>query len=129
MQAGGINQVQLAERTGLAVSRVNNYLHGNYRTINPAHLSIIVQALDATPADTAALIQAYLFDLLPDACRGLIEILPPSALKSERWKMPSKGLPPEFARSLTDLYILCASSAAVRRRTAGWIEIMRETQK
>ena len=30
MQTGGVNQVALAARAGIAVSRVNNYLRGNY---------------------------------------------------------------------------------------------------
>jgi transcriptional regulator with XRE-family HTH domain len=40
MQERGVNQVQLAQRAGLAVSRLNNYLQGKYRTITPAHLGI-----------------------------------------------------------------------------------------
>ena len=35
MERNGINQVQLSAATGIAVSRINNYLHGKYRTIRP----------------------------------------------------------------------------------------------
>lgn len=77
MQARGVNQVALSTGAGLAVSRVNNYLRGNYRTIKPTHLAAIVRALDPTPADLAALVEAYLFDLLPGSCRGLVEIRTP----------------------------------------------------
>ena len=42
MERNGINQVQMGVATGIAVSRINNYLHGKYRTIRPDHLGKIV---------------------------------------------------------------------------------------
>ena len=127
MQDKGINQVRLSERTGIAISRLNNYLRGNYRTIKPGHLAAICGALGTTPADTAPIVQAYLYDLLPESCRGLIEICVPGARDSGRWKVPSKGLPPHFAVELRNLYRLCVTDPKVRRRTAEWVELMRET--
>jgi transcriptional regulator with XRE-family HTH domain len=126
MQERGVNQVLLSERSGIAVSRVNNYLQGKYRTIKPAHLEAISAALGGTPADNAALIQAYLFDLLPEECRGLVEIRVPGAKETGRWSVPSKGLPKWFAAALRELYVLCASNATVRQRTAEWVKMMRE---
>jgi transcriptional regulator with XRE-family HTH domain len=129
MQDRGVNQVQLSQRTGIAVSRLNNYVHGNYRTVKPTHLQAISEALGSTPADNAALVQAYMFDLLPDGCRGLVEIRVPGVRESAgKWEVPSKGLPGEFAAALRDLYVLCVSSARVRQRTAEWVRIMRETK-
>lgn len=128
MQERGVNQVLLSQRSGVVVSRINNYLHGRYRTIKPAHLEAISAALGGTPADNAVLIQAYLFDLLPDECRGLVEIRVPGIKESGRWKVPSKGLPKDFAAALRELYVLCVSRVKVRQRTAGWIEIMRKTK-
>ena len=69
MQERGINQVTLGAKAGLAVSRINNYLQGHFRTIKPAHVAAICEALETTPADTAALIQAYTYDLLPENLR------------------------------------------------------------
>jgi hypothetical protein len=50
---------------GIAVSRVNNYLHGKYRTIRPDHLGLLVGAAARTPAERLELVRAYLTDLLP----------------------------------------------------------------
>lgn len=128
MQERGVNQTQLSQRARLAVSRINNYLQGRYRTITPAHLEAIFGALGGTPADNAALVQAYLFDLLPEECRGLVEIRIPGAKPAARWAVPSKDLPKWFATALRDLYVLCVSSVTVRQRTAEWIALMRETK-
>jgi Cro/C1-type HTH DNA-binding domain len=127
MQDCDVNQVRLSELTGIAVSRINNYLHGNYRTIKPAHLAAISKALSEKPADVAALAQAYLFDLLPDDCRGRVEIKATGARETGKWEVPSKGLPKEFATAFQDLYVLCASDAQARQRTAQWIALMRDT--
>ena len=60
MQERGINQVTLGAKAGLAVSRINNYLQGHFRTIKPAHVAAICKALETTPADTAALFKRTL---------------------------------------------------------------------
>lgn len=105
MQERDINQVQLSERAGLAVSRLNNYLQGKYRTVKPAHLEALSAALGGTPADNAALVQAYLFNLLPENCRGLVEIRVPGVRESGKWEVPSKGLPKDFAATFKNLYL------------------------
>jgi transcriptional regulator with XRE-family HTH domain len=127
MQTSGVNQVELAQRTGIAISRINNYLKGHYRTIKPPHVGAIAEALGGGAAG-GVLVEAYLFDLLPDSCRGLIEVRWPGMKTGERWAVPTKGLSRAFAGQLEDLYRLCASSAKVRQRTAEWIALMRETK-
>jgi transcriptional regulator with XRE-family HTH domain len=127
MQERGVNQVELSRRTGIAVSRVNNYLKGHYRTVKPAHVGAIAEALGGGAAG-GVLIEAYLFDLLPDSCRGLIEVRYPGLKTGERWAVPTKGLSRAFAGQFEDLYRLCASDAKVRDRTAEWIQLMRETK-
>jgi hypothetical protein len=107
---------------------LNNYVHGNYRTIKPAHLAAICNAVSSTATDTAALVEAYLFDLLPESCRGLIEIRVPGAVNTGKWDVPTKGLPANFAAALRDLYVLCVANPKARERTAEWVEIMRETK-
>ena len=128
MQSRSINQVTLSAKAGLAVSRVNNYLQGNYRTIKPAHLAAICKALGSTPGDTASLIQAYAYDLLPENLRGMVDIRVLGAREAGKWEVPSKGLPPAFAAEFADLYKLTVSNSEVRQRTAEWIQLMRETK-
>ena len=60
MERNGINQVQLGAATGIAVSRVNNYLQGKYRTIRPDHLKLIAKAVGRTPEETGELARAYI---------------------------------------------------------------------
>lgn len=128
MQDKGINQVRLSERTGIAISRLNNYLQGNYRTLKPGHLASICGVLGTTPSDTAPLIQAYLFDLLPASCRGLIDIRVPGSRETGRWEVPTKGLPPDFAAKFRELYGLCVAHPKVLRRTSEWVALMRDTK-
>jgi transcriptional regulator with XRE-family HTH domain len=127
MQNQGVNQVQLSKLTGIAVSRVNNYLKGHYRTIRPAHVAAICGAL-GTPAETAAMSQAYLYDLLPDSCRGLVDIRVSGNRETGRWEVPTKGLPPDFASKFRELYALCVAHPKVLRRTSEWVRLMRETK-
>lgn len=127
MQEQGINQVEMSAKTGIAVSRINNYIQGNFRTMKPAHLEKIVTALGGPAGSTAPLVEAYLFDLLPEGCRGRIEIKIPGASRAQHWEVPSKGLPEKFATEFADLYRLCASQVKTRQRTAEWIALMRDT--
>jgi len=53
MERNGINQVELSAATEIAVSRINNYLHGKYRTIRPEHLGLIAKAAGRTTATHA----------------------------------------------------------------------------
>ena len=126
MQERGVNQVELSRRTGIAVSRINNYLKGKFRTVKPAHVEAMVEALGGGKA-AGLLIETYLFDLLPENCRGLIEIKYPGMPTGGRWTPPAKGLSRDFAGQFRDLYRLCVTSVKVRERTEGWIGIMRET--
>jgi hypothetical protein len=48
MQEHGVNQVELSQRTGIAVSRVNNYLYGHYRSIKPKHAGALADAFGGT---------------------------------------------------------------------------------
>lgn len=113
----------------MAVSRINNYLRGNYRSVSAAHLEAIVRSLARSPADTAALVEAYLFDLVPESCRSLVEFRVPGVKQGGRWAVPAKGLPVEFAEAFRDLYRLCVSQPKVRQRTAEWVQLMRETAR
>jgi DNA-binding Xre family transcriptional regulator len=128
MQSRGVNQVQLAGNAGMAISRINNYLHGNYRSVTIAHLAAICKALDGTPADTAALIQAYAYDLLPAGCRGMVDIRVLGARETGYWEVPSVGLPQKFAAEFADLYKLSVGNSNVRQRTGKWVQLMRETR-
>ena len=125
MQERGVNQVELGRRTGIAVSRINNYVKGKYRAIRPAHAGAIAKALGGAKTG-GALVEAYLFDLLPESCRGLIAIKHPGAPAGGRWSLPAKGLSRDFAAEFGELYKLCVSSVEVRQRTGLWIEVMRE---
>jgi hypothetical protein len=49
-----------------------------------------------------------LFGLLPDDCRGRVEIKAAGAREADKWEVPSKGLPKEFATAFQDLYVLRA---------------------
>ena len=125
MQEAKANQVELARRTGISVSRINNYLRGNYATVTVGHAESL--AALAPPGRGAALIEAYLMDLVPEECRRWVEIRYPGMPAGLRWNVPAKGLPPEFAGQFAELYRLCVSSARVRERTKEWIAIMRES--
>jgi transcriptional regulator with XRE-family HTH domain len=126
MQEHDVNQVDLAQRTGIAVSRINSYLFGKYRTIKPAHAGQMAAAFGGT--DGAALIEAYLYDLIPPECRGLVEVKYPDQKTGKGWTVPVKGLPQEFAGQWADFYRLCASSATVRERTSEWLRLMADTK-
>lgn len=129
MQKGGLNQVELSERTGIAISRLNNYLHGKYRAIKPEHLEAIVKAFGGPGPEHADLIQAYLLDALPEACRGLIDVRMPGARERDSWTLHTKGLDKEFAEVWKTLYLLCVTHAKIRDRTREWMAIMHEVAK
>ena len=65
---------EVAAATGIAVSRVNNYLHGKYRTIRPDHLGALAAASGKTSEERSELVRAYLLDLLPASLQGTIRI-------------------------------------------------------
>src|SRR5947209_19138627 len=74
MQKRDVNQVELAQKTGIAVSRINNYLQAKYRTIKPAHIAAICESVTDNPAERAELVKIYLLDMLPDTLTGMVEI-------------------------------------------------------
>lgn len=127
MQSRGVSQVSLAHRSGIAVSRVNQYVNGNYFIISPAHLLAVLKALAGAPVDTAALIETYLWDALPDPCRRMVEIRFPGTKKTGHWRVPSKGLPADFARDLERPDLLGVEHPKVRRPTGNCVRMMRES--
>ncbi|HKB89378.1 MAG TPA: helix-turn-helix transcriptional regulator [Opitutaceae bacterium] len=128
MQKRGVNQVELARTTGIAVSRINNYLQAKYRTIKPAHLAAICENVTDNAPERAELVKIYLLDLLPDPLKGAVEIKTLSQPKDfEDWFLRRNRLPGNFAKDFEELYKLCVSVQKVRSRTADWIRIMRET--
>lgn len=121
-----MNQITVATRSGITVSRINNYLHGRYCTVAKKHAEALATAFGKGKAG-AALTEAYLLDLVSEECRRWIEIKFPEMSSSTKWMVPTKGLNRDFAEKMSDLYRLCVSSALVRRRTKEWIAIMRES--
>jgi hypothetical protein len=127
MQERGVNQAELHNRSGIAVSRINNYLQGRFRTIKPEHVEAILKALGGGSRGGAALVQAYLLDRISDECQRWIEINIPGSKETHKWQFPNNDLTPSFAAALKDLYLLCVVNVKVRQRTREWIAIMKET--
>lgn len=128
MQEKGVTQVELARRTGIAVSRINNYVKGRYRTVRTSHVERIAGAFGG-PGPGGLLVEAYLHDLVPERLRGLFEVRYPDMPKATKWSLPSKRLPQPFADGFRELYFLCAANVTVRERTQEWIQLMRETRR
>jgi DNA-binding Xre family transcriptional regulator len=127
MQKNDINQVQLHKLTGIAVSRINNYLQAKYRTIKPAHIQAICEKVTSDNPERAELVKTYLLDLLPDAMKNVIEIKALTSVRDfEDWYLRRNRLPRDFAGEFEDLYKMCVSFPRVRVRTGDWIELMKE---
>lgn len=127
MQKNGINQVQLHKLTGIAVSRINNYLQAKYRTIKPAHIQAICEKVTGDNTERAELVKTYLLDLLPDAMKNVIEIKALTSVRDfEDWYLRRNRLPRDFAGEFEDLYKMCVSFPRVRVRTGDWIQLMKE---
>jgi transcriptional regulator with XRE-family HTH domain len=131
MQRNRINQVQIAASTGIAVSRINNYLQGKYRTIKPDHIARIIEHVTALTFERAELVKTYLLDLLPTTAKPLLELKPVNShgKEFESWYLQRNRLPGEFAHRFETLYKLCVSQPAVRARTSMWIDMVEETLK
>jgi transcriptional regulator with XRE-family HTH domain len=128
MRKHGISQVELNKLTGIAVSRINNYLKGKYRTVTPEHLEAIVLAVSGDQLERSELLKIYLLDLLTETLRPMVEINPLSQPKSfDNWFFEMDRLPREFTEQFKELYKLCIASPRVRDRTGTWIKIMQET--
>lgn len=128
MRKHGVSQVELNKLTGIAVSRINNYLKGKYRTVTPDHLEQIVMAVTKDQIERSELLKIYLLDLLTDTLRPMVEINPLNQPKSfDHWFFEMDRLPREFTDQFKELYKMCTASPRVRERTGLWIKIMQET--
>ena len=130
MEKNRINQVQLSEAAGIAVSRINNYLHGKYRTIRPDHLESLAKSVARIDSEHDELIRTYLLDLLPEGLQSKLRVeciregaKAPAhrAAKSDKPLMPTNT-----ATALAELQALGARDAKARSRVELFAEIMRE---
>jgi transcriptional regulator with XRE-family HTH domain len=128
MERNGISQVQLAAATGIAVSRINNYLHGKYRTIRPDHLTLLAKAAGRTGTETGELARAYVQDLLPEELHGTISLeLKGGKAKPAKQPQSEKSLLPTAAlTALSQLQALSVRSAEARGRIQHFAEILEE---
>lgn len=128
MERNGINQVQVSAATSIAVSRINNYLQGKYRTIRPDHLARIATAAARNAAERGELARAYILDLLPEVLHADLRVeVAGETGKAARTAVPEKSLLPQAARSaLDDLQGLSVRSAKARLRVQRFAEILRE---
>jgi transcriptional regulator with XRE-family HTH domain len=128
MERNGINQVQLSAATGIAVSRINNYLHGKYRTIRPDHLALIAKATGRTAEESGVLVRAYLLDLLPEVLQPVVHIDAVGTRKSQRRQdqFEQRELPATAAAALARLRALSLRNAKARARLLWFAEIMQE---
>jgi transcriptional regulator with XRE-family HTH domain len=116
MERNKINQVQLSAATGIAVSRVNNYLHGKYRTVRPDHVALLVKAVGRTSQERGELARTYLEDLLPEELHVDIRIEVASG----------NGKPSKATAALAGLQALSIRSAKARKRMELFAEILAE---
>jgi transcriptional regulator with XRE-family HTH domain len=130
MEKNHINQVQLSDATGVAISRINNYLHGKYRTIRPDHLEALVKSATRAVAERDELIRAYLLDLLPEGLQSVIRIegvRDGGKTSARHVAMPkTPNLPITTAAALAELQLLGARSAKARSRLEIFAEILHE---
>jgi transcriptional regulator with XRE-family HTH domain len=131
MERNGINQVRLAASTGIAVSRVNNYLQGRYRTIRPDHLALLAKAAGRSVTEKGELVCAYVKDLLPEELHGVIILeLAGDAGKPAKHAPAEKSLLPATALSaLAELQAMSVRSAKARARMQWFAEILGEINK
>jgi hypothetical protein len=130
MERNHISQVELSATSGITTSRINNYLHGRYRTIRPDHLEVLTKSACQTQAERSELIRTYLLDLLPQSFHDQIRIEVERG-KSRTSDHPatytdSVPLPITTAAALGELQLLCARSAKARSQLEQFAEILRE---
>lgn len=128
MEHAKILQIEVARQTGIAVSRINNYLQGKYRTIRPDHIDKIIGVVAINKSERARLAEAYVMDLLPDVAKGLVSIKA-DASDMGSWYLQRNRLPGAFATEFEDLYRLCVDHPTVRVRTSVWIELVKDSTK
>ena len=128
MERNEINQVQLAAATGIAVSRINNYLQGKYRTIRPDHLTLLAKAAGRTGTERGELARAYVQDLLPEELHGAIslELVGANAKPAKQAPLEKSLLPATALAALTELQTLSVRSAKARTRMQWFTEILVE---
>jgi len=128
MERNGVNQVTMSTATGIAVSRINNYLHGKYRTIRPDHLALLAKAAGQNAAERNELVRAYLLDLLPESLQNEIRIETGSegGKPSKQSAAENSLLPRSTRTALADLQALSMRSAKARARMQWFVEIMRD---
>lgn len=126
MERNNVNQVQLGASTGIAVSRINNYLHGKYRTIRPDHLERIIKTACRSVDERNELIRSYLLDLLPEALHSDVQIdASGNKSKTARSVKPQKSLlPSTTASALASMQTLSLRSARARSRVELFAEIL-----
>jgi len=131
MERNGVNQVQLAAATGIAVSRVNNYLHGRYRTIRPDHLGVLAKGAARTPAERLELVHAYVMDLLPANLQAEVRIGAATGAGRASGTVRPEGdfLPGSTGAALAQLKALGARSARARARLEWFAEILGEAHR
>jgi transcriptional regulator with XRE-family HTH domain len=131
MERNGVNQVQLAAATGIAVSRVNNYLHGRYRTIRPDHLGVLAKGAARTAAERGELARAYVQDLLPEELHEVVhlEVAGGGGKLSKETKSENRLLPSTASKALAELKALSVRSAKARMRMQWFAEILGESYR
>jgi transcriptional regulator with XRE-family HTH domain len=131
MERNGINQVELSAATGIAVSRVNNYLHGKYRTIRPDHLGLLATVAARTPAERGELARAYVQDLLPEELHEVVhlEVAGGGGKPSKETKSENRLLPSTASKALAELKALSVRSAKARMRMQWFAEILGEIHR
>ena len=131
MERNKVSQVELAAATGIAVSRVNNYLHGKYRTIRPDHVGALATAAGRTSEERSELVRAYLLDLLAEPFHGTVRIESVGEKsKPARQPVEERSLLPKVTKTaLADLERLGVRSAKARERTQWFAELLREAHQ
>ena len=131
MERNGFNQVELSAATGIAVSRINNYLQGKYRTIRPDHLGLMAKAVGRTAVERGELACAYVQDLLPEELHEAIRLeVADAGARPSKPAPPEKGLLPATAvAALSELQALSVRSAKARLRMQWFAEILGEIHR
>jgi transcriptional regulator with XRE-family HTH domain len=128
MERNGINQVRLAASTGIAVSRINNYLKGKYRTIRPDHLASLAKAAGQNATERGELASAYVQDILPGELHGAIriEVAGENPKAAKQVASEKSLLPKAAAEALQDLQTMSVRNAKARERMQQFAEMLGE---
>ena len=131
MERNGVNQVELSAATGIAVSRINNYLHGKYRTIRPDHLGLMAKAAGRTPAERLELVRTYLMDLLPEELQAEVRVVAGVGVgrAAGRVRLERSLLPGSTGAALAQLEALSVRNAQARARLRWFAQILAEAHR